>query len=211
MSAPATDWAVWHTAYEDPRSALSRRLGVVRNQIRAALPAELSEPFRVLSICAGRGDDLIGALRGYAHSDSVAARMIELDPRNVRVMTGLARGAGLDLTIVQGDAADPTLYAGAVPADLVLLCGVLGNVSDDDARATVKALPQMCRTGGTVVWTRSRRPPDLTPHIRRWLAESGFVERSFIAPVGEQFSVGSCTFLGETRPLGSARLFTFTR
>lgn len=211
MIAPETDWAAWHTAYEDPRSALSRRLGVVQDQIRAALPPDPCEPFGVLSLCAGRGEDLLGVLRGYAHSDRVTARLIELDSRNVRTMAKSARLAGLDLAIVEGDAADTKLYVGAVPADLVLLCGVLGNISDDDARATVKALPQLCRAGGTVIWTRTRRPPDLTPRLRRWFAESGFLEQSFIAPAGEQFSVGRCRFLGETRPLRPARLFTFVR
>ncbi len=117
----------------------------------------------MLSLRAGRGHDLIGALSGYAHADMVRARLVERDPRNVRALARSARTARLELDIVEGDAADPKRYDGAVPADLVLLCGVLGNISDDDVHATVRALPQLCQTGGTVVWTRSRRPPDLTP------------------------------------------------
>jgi hypothetical protein len=211
MSAQATDWAAWHADYEDPTSALSRRLRVVRDQIRRALPFRLRRPFRVLSLCAGRGDDLIGVLRSYAQADLVQARLVELDPRNIRAMASSARAARLALEIVQGDAGDPTLCEGAVPADLVLLCGVLGNVADDDAHATVRAMPQLCETGGTVVWTRSRRPPDLTPQIRRWFAESGFEELAFVAPEGDLFSVGACRFLGEPQPLSSTRLFRFIR
>jgi hypothetical protein len=39
----------------------------------------------------------------------------------------------------------------------------------------------MCRPGGTVIWTRHRRPPDLTPQIRAWFAASGFDELAFDA------------------------------
>jgi len=212
MSAAATDWAAWHEAYGDPDSSLSRRLRIVQHEIRGALPARPGKPFRVLSLCAGRGDDLIGTLNDYPHAGMVRARLIERDSRNVRATAKAARDAGLELDIVQGDAGDPSLYAGAVPADLVLLCGVLGNVSDADVRATVRAMPGLCQTGGTVIWTRTRRAPDLTPRVRRWFAEAGFAEVAFIAPEDELFSVGACRFAGEpqSRPLSSARrLFNF--
>jgi hypothetical protein len=206
-----TDWVAWHSDYENPASALSRRLRVVQEQIRRALPPDPCGPVRVLSLCAGRGADLIEVLSAYPGAGQVRARLVELNPQNVAAISAATRAGGLDLEIVQGDAAEPSLYQGAVPADLVLLCGVLGNISDGDVRFTIASLPQLCRTGGTVIWTRSRRPPDLTPHVRRWFAESGFAETAFVAPAGELFSVGACRFLGPSRPLGSSRLFTFVR
>ena len=212
MSVPATDWAAWHDAYDDLDSSLSRRLQIVQDEIRRALPARAHQPFGVLSLCAGRGDDLIGALRDYPGAPMVRARLIERDARNVRALASAARDAGLELEVVSGDAADPHLYAGAAPADLVLLCGVLGNISDADVRATVSAMPQLCEAGGTVIWTRTRRPPDLTPRVRRWFAEAGFSELAFIAPEDELFSVGACRFLGQPQPLTSSRpLFRFIR
>jgi hypothetical protein len=32
-----------------------------------------------------------------------------------------------------------------------------------------------------VIWTRHRRPPDLTPRIRAWLTRAGFEELAFDA------------------------------
>jgi hypothetical protein len=62
-----------------------------------------------------------------------------------------------------------------VPADLVLVCGVLGNISDADAERTIDHCTRLCRTGGTVVWTRNRhRGPDLVPQVCGWLEERGF-------------------------------------
>jgi hypothetical protein len=199
-----TDWVACHGEYDDSGSALSRRLRVIEEEIRRALPAPPREVVKVVSLCAGRGDDLIGALRAYPHAGLVRARLVERDSRNIDAMSASARGAGLDMDIVQGDAADPRLYQGAVPADLVLLCGVLGNISDDDASLTIASLPQLCRTGGTVIWTRSRRAPDLTPRVRRWFARAGFDEVAFVAPAGELFSVGVAQFRGTTQPLSSS-------
>lgn len=206
-----TDWVAWHRDYEDPASPLSRRLRVVQDQLRRALPINPREPFHVISLCAGRGDDVIGVLRDYPHAGLVRARLVELDARNVEAMSASAEAAGLELDIVQGDAAEPGFYEGAVPAQVVLLCGVLGNVPDRDVRFTIASLPRLCRTGGTVIWTRSRRSPDLTPQIRGWLAEHGFSELGFVAPGDALFSVGAARFDGECQPLGSRRFFTFNR
>jgi hypothetical protein len=96
-----------------------------------------------------------------------------------------------------------------VPADLVLLCGVFGNISDADIHNTIGSLPQLCRIGSTAIWTRSRRAPDITPTIRQWFRESDFEEITFYAPDGELFTVGTQVFRGQPLPLQSGRLFTF--
>lgn len=206
-----TDWVAWHRDYADPESALSARLRVIQDQLRRALPIHPREPVTVISLCAGRADDLIGVLRDYPHADLVRARLVEFDSRNVDVMRAAAREAGLELDIVHGDAGEPSIYEGLAPADVVLLCGVLGNISEPDVRFTIASLPQLCRTGGTVIWTRSRRPPDLTPRIRGWFAEDGFSELDYVAPGDARWSVGAARFVGEPQPLGSRRLFTFDR
>ena len=206
-----TDWVVWHRDYRDPGSALSRRLRVVQDQLRRALPANPRAPVRVISLCAGRGDDLIEVLRDYPHAGLVQARLVELDPRNVEAMRAGAAEVGLDVDIVQGDAAEPSFYEGVAPADVVLLCGVLGNISERDVRLTIASLPQLCRRGGTAIWTRSRRRPDLTPRVRRWFAASGFSELAFVAPDDALWSVGAARFDREPQPLGSRRYFTFSR
>lgn len=90
----------------------------------------------------------------------------------------------------QADAAQSDVYAHAVPTDLVLLCGIFGNVSDADVRATIEAAPELCAPGAEVVWTRHRHDPDLTPSIRGWFADAGFEEVAFVAPEGEHWSVG---------------------
>jgi hypothetical protein len=211
MSPLTTDWVAWHDAYADEQSALSRRLRIVRSLLREALPLRPDTTFRVVSVCAGRGDDLVHVLRHYEFASRVRGRLVELDPDNAQALRQAVQAARLDVEVVEGDAGDLGAYAGAVPADLVVLCGVLGNVSDEDAHDIVRSMPQLCATGATVIWTRSRRPPDLTHRIRQWFVETGFSELAFVAPADALFSVGMSRFTSTPQPLRRGQLFHFTR
>lgn len=201
------DWHDWHRDYTDPGSALARRLRVVQGLVARWLDERPEPSLRVVSMCAGQGHDLLGVLSRRADAGRVRATLIEFDERNVAA----ARAAAPDgVTVLHGDAGDPALYRDAVPADLVLMAGVLGNISDDDVRATIALLPQLCAAGATVVWTRTRRAPDLTPSVREWLAAEGFVEESFTAPDDALFAVGAHRFAGRSRELtATGRFFVF--
>jgi hypothetical protein len=203
------DWLDWHRRYDDPTTALAGRLAVVRERVAAALDACPPGPVRVVSVCAGQGRDLLGVLPGHPRRNDVRARLVELDERNVDIARAAA--AGLDnVEVVAGDASVTDAYAGAVPADVVLFCGVLGNLSDADAARAVGLLPQLCTPGATLIWTRHRNPPDLTVAIRGWLAATGFEELSFDGPEDVKFGVGANRYVGEPVPLrAGVRLFTF--
>jgi hypothetical protein len=199
------DWADWHRAYADPDSPLHRRLEIVRAHIGDALAAAPPGEIRVVSVCAGQGADLLPVLAEHPRGGDVRARLVELDPRNAAA----ARAAAPDgVEVVTGDAAPLRAYAGAAPARLVLLCGVLGRIGERDTANAIRLLPQLCATDGTVIWTRHRRPPDRTPRIRRLLARAAFEELAFDAPADEVFSVGSHRHAGTPPPLDpDARLF----
>ena len=75
---------------------------------------------------------------------------------------------------------------------------------------TVRALPAFCAPGATVIWTRHRRPPDLTIEIRRWFADAGFEPVAFDAPAAFEWSVGVQRYAGDAVPfVAGRRLFTF--
>lgn len=160
------DWVAWHDAYDDPQTPLARRLVAVQARITEALDQAPPGPLRAVSICAGQGRDLIGVLAEHPRGRDVTARLVELDPRNAAVARQLAADAGLtQVEVVTGDAAQTVAYAGLVPATLVLACGVFGNITDEDVARTIRCCAGLCAAGGTVVWTRGRREPDLIPQI----------------------------------------------
>jgi len=162
-------------------------------------------------MCAGQGHDLIGALAGHERRGDVSARLVELDEDNVLLARRAAQDAGLDgVQIVGGDASLTDAYVGAVPADLVLVCGVFGNISAEDIQRTITALPQLCAESATVIWTRHRLSPDITPTIQRWFADSGFEELAFEVDQSALLAVGAQRFTGAPATLHEGeRLFNF--
>lgn len=206
------DWAEWHNAYDDPASTLSRRLAVVRERVGDALDRCGPGPLRVISLCAGQGRDLVGALESHPRRDDVTARLVELDPRNAAEARRLAGAAGLARVEVRvADAALIDEYADLTPANLVLACGVFGNISDVDVERTIAHCAQLCAEGGYVVWTRHRRPPDLVPQICRWFDQYGFASR-WLSDAAERFGVGLHQRVAPPTPWRpGSRMFTFDR
>ena len=201
------DWVAWHAAYDSPDSALSQRLAIVQRHIRDALDACTSGPIRLVSLCAGQGHDVIGALAGHLRAGDVQARLVELNEENAARAQATAP-PGVD--VLCADASDTSTYAGAVPADVVLANGVFGNISPTDIEQTVHALPSLCAPNATVVWTRHRREPDLTPAIRAWFAAAGFDEVAFEAPDLFIFAVGVHRLARDPDPfVPGVKLFDF--
>ena len=208
----STDWDAWHDDYADPDSPLSQRLAVVQRHIREHLDATAPEPVRVLSLCAGDGRDLLGVLAARSDADRVIGALVELDARNSARAAGMAEQLGLQgIDVVAGDAGTTSTFLDRAPVDLLLLCGIFGNVDDAEVARTVASVPALCVPGALVVWTRHRAEPDLTPRIRSWFAEAGCIEVRFTAPDDGIWSVGAHRFEGRTIPLATGRrLFTFT-
>jgi Methyltransferase domain len=220
------DWAAWHDAYDHPETPLAQRLLAVQARITEVLDPAPPGPFRAISICAGQGRDLIGVLREHPRRRDVTARLVELDPRNAAAARQRAADAGLtQVEVVTGDAAQTGVYAGLIPASLVLACGVFGNITDEDVARTIRCCAGLCAPGGTVVWTRGRREPDLIPQICDWFAAEGFALVGVSGPVGSEpvrvsepvgvaepwarWAVGVHRFEGQSRPLPDQKMFTF--
>lgn len=143
---------------------------------------------------------------------TATATLVELDG-------GLAAAAGEaaselpGVEVRQGDAGDVATFADVLLVDLLLLCGIFGNISRAHIRRTIAAAPSMLVTGGTVIWTRgSHGAEDLRPVIRRWFVEAGLEEVAFDGH-SEPFGVGvarAATPAPAAEPV-PVRLFEFVR
>ncbi|MFF5171236.1 hypothetical protein ACFY3U_01195 [Micromonospora sp. NPDC000089] len=149
-------------------------------------------------------------LARHPRGRDVSARLVECDPRNAEVAAVAVRATGLTgVEVLLDDAARTGLYRDLAPADLVLLCGIFGNISDADVRATVRHSAALCATGGTVLWTRHRDTPDLVPTICDWFTEEGFTPVRVSSPA-PGVGVGAHRHVGATRPLpAGVRMFEF--
>lgn len=132
------DWQEWHDEYDRPDSRLSQRLRVVQGRLRQALDAAAPGPVKVISLCAGQGRDLLPVLADHPRRGDVRARLVELDPGNTAAARSAAEAAGLDqVDVVTGDATLTDQYHGMAPADIVMLCGIFGNIAEDDIKRAV--------------------------------------------------------------------------
>jgi hypothetical protein len=183
----------------------------VQGHLRAEIDRAPAGNIRLLSLCAGQGRDVIGVLTGHPRRDDVRARLVELDERNVAVARLAVRAAGLTgVEVLQADAGSTDACAGAVPAQIVLVCGIFGNITVSDIQATVAALPSLCSPGALVLWTRHRGPPDLTHAVRSWFMRAGFREEAFDVSHDGFMSVGADRLTGEPAALvPGQRLFSF--
>jgi hypothetical protein len=166
-------------------------------------------------MCAGQGRDVIGVVADHPRRADVTALLVELAPGMVEVARASAAQASLtQIDIVEGDAASSDIYTRMVPADIVLACGILGNIPDDEVANTVRNLSMLCQKGAAVIWTRHRLEPDLTPKIRQWFVESGFEELSFDAVDNPGKSgIGTARLVASAVPFQPGFRFfrTFTR
>ena len=204
------DWRGWHAQYDVAGSSLARRLDVVRRRVREALAALADRPARVLSLCAGDGRDVLpelAAAGGCRHRGV----LVERDGALAAVASERARALALPaVTVVVGDAGATATFAEHLPVDLLLLCGIFGNVSEHNIRTTVRAVGAMLRPGGTVIWTRGGSPPDLRPSVRRWFVDAGCEEVAYDGePERYGVGVGRLTSPPPGPTALPARLFTF--
>ena len=210
-----TDWVSWHRGYDDLESSLARRLVAVQRGIAGALDGLAAGPIRVLSLCAGDGRDLVPVVAGHARRSDVSAVLVEQDARLVTVAKQRCTEAGLaaQIEMRHGDAGDVAVFSDVLPADLLMLCGIFGNISDADIATTVNAAPQMVAPGGFVIWTRGSFEPDRREQIRAWFRECGCDEISYKAePNGYGVGVVRRPMSTTTQPEPpTGQLFTFTR
>jgi len=207
------DYLAWHDDYDRPGSHLHLRLLVVQDLIARALDERPPGPVRVISMCAGQGRDLLTVARRHRRGDDLAGRLVENDRRNVDAARVAIAEAGIPaLEVVEADAGRSDAYIGATPADLVLACGIFGNVSDDDVKATAEFMPALCAPDAWVIWTRAPRGDDILQRIEGWFDDAGFDPRALVVGEGDLFGVGAAQFRGppvDARP--GVRLFDFFR
>jgi amino acid adenylation domain-containing protein len=208
------DWTHWHKQY-DAVPSLQARLRVVREQIAAALDEAPPGPIAVVSVCAGDGRDVIEVLRGHPRRGDVVTSLLDIDAESRARGRAAAEDAGLGrhVRFLDADATRARSYVGLVPADLVLLSGMLIYLSDADVLRLLGSLPMLCKRGGGVILNRHRVMRDGATQvaaIRACLRRTGFEETDYRVTAPDGFACLRARFAGEAVPLDPERvLFEF--
>jgi hypothetical protein len=201
----------WHAQYDDPTSWLTRRLQVVRARLDASLDSVDTARPRLLALCAGDARDVIPVLRSRPDGRRVAAVLVEGDEVLAERARAAAQVAGLpDLEVRRADAGDVRSFRDVLPVDVLMLCGIFGNIDRPMVRHVVSQVPAIVTSGGFVIWTRGAKgADDPRAEVRRWFVDEGMTEMSFDGPP-ENYRVGVNRVVA-SRPgeLDGGRLFSF--
>jgi hypothetical protein len=148
-------WSGWpERAYQ--RQRYRHRLAAVQEHLAETLDWAPAGLVRIISICAGDGRDVIGVLRSHKRRTDVAAWLVELNHQSVSAGLRSVKNAGLEDTVkfLSQDATLFATYKDIAPSDIVLVCGVWGHVPVHQRSLLVRGLGSLCKSGGTVIWTR---------------------------------------------------------
>ncbi len=204
------DWYGWHEKYDIPGSPMAQRLKTVQRHIKVALDNCPAGPLSVVSVCAGQGRDLLDVLAEHSRAKDTQALLVDLDERNKSRIKERADMLGLsEVNAVTGDASLVDHYRHMAPAHLVLLCGLFGNITDEDIQRTIESCSQLCRTHGAVIWTRNRKAPDKVPLICEWFEAQNF-DRDWVSDDDPHYGVATHRFRGHHLPIAyGTHMFTF--
>jgi hypothetical protein len=208
------DYVEWHRVYDDPDSGLSKRLRRVQSEVGAFLD-RTSGPVRLISSCSGDGRDVLDVLRERSDRDRLRGAFLEINPHLAASARDRIDDLGLSdqLRAVETGAGQAASYAPFVPADLVLLMGIMGNISPADIQELIETARAFCAPGATVIWSRDMKQPDYGAEILGWFADAGFEQVALHENIdGSTTRVGVHRYLGEPVDLGpDRRIFTFFR
>ncbi|MBD2502651.1 class I SAM-dependent methyltransferase family protein [Anabaena azotica] len=208
------DWYEWHELY-NTEPTLQQRLEIVREFIAYSLNASPNGNIRVVSVCAGDGRDLLGTLKNHPRKQDVSARLVELNPQLVERGRATIETLGLakQIEFINGDAAIANNYIGAVPADIVIVCGVLGHLADDrELKRLIDNLSYLSKTGAFFIWTRGHTNGiPYSDNVRKILFASQFEEVNFQLTATGDMAVGLHQYIGENLPQPKEQqLFVFS-
>jgi hypothetical protein len=206
------DYEQWHYRYDDPTSDLSWRLRTVQSYIRQALD-RYPGSIRILSCCSGDGRDILEVLAQRPDARRVSAVLVEAHPLIADRARRSAAAVAAHIEVRTADAGITDSYLGAVPAEIVLLVGVLGNISDSDLARTIATAPALCRPAATLIWSRARADGDLNDLVRARFSAIGFTELDYATWDHDSWpAVGVVRHDGPRTPLPThEQLFTFLR
>ncbi len=207
-------WFEWHDLYNtDPK--LQQRLQIVREYMDNSLDVSPPGIIRVVSVCAGDGRDLLGTLASHPRTKDVYGRLVELNPELAERGKAGVESAGLSkqLEFVNGDATNSSSYIGVVPADIIIVCGIFGNLaSEAELKRLIGNLPVLAKKGSFAIWTRGHS--DGIAHsetVRKVFREAEFEEVSFKLTQTGDMGVGIHRYSGEGLPLSpNQQLFEFS-
>ena len=156
---------------------------------------------------------MLEVLAQRTDSQRVHAVLVEAHPEIADRARRSAATVASHVEVRTRDAGVTDAYLGAVPAELVLLVGILGNILAGALARTIAYARAPAPAAATLLWSRARAGGDLNDMVRARLAAAGFTELDYATlDTGTWPAVGVVRYDGPPVPLPTGQqLFTFRR
>ena len=179
------EWEDFYLAYSDQESDLKSRLSVIRQYVKKELA---SNPKVVLSICGGRGLDLVDL------TESQSAYIIDNDKEAINHI-------GSNIQFLLKDATMSDSYLDIPKVDLLVCVGFMGSIDLDSIKDFISFLPQILNKGAIFIWTIKSDNVDLIQQTEYLLEEYKFhyVEKKNTDL--NRFVCGKHRFYGESQQI----------
>jgi hypothetical protein len=154
----------------------------------------------LVSVCAGDGRDVIQVLSGELSELPVRALLVESEPELARRGEAQAVSAGVSDRVLFRcrDATRMESYQGYVPADVLVMAGVLGNVPSRAYPDLARTAATLLRRGGFLLWTQRRFSGAIDAEYREFRAAlaanqflSMFADETLAGPGGVSYLVAT--------------------
>jgi hypothetical protein len=179
------EWEDFYLAYSDQESDLQSRLSVVRQYVKKELNVNVKN---VLSICGGRGLDLIDL------TELQTAYIIDNDKEAISHVDQ-------NIKFLLRDATLSDSYLDIPKADLLICVGFMGAIDLDSIEDFIAFLPKILNKGGILIWTIKSENIELIQKTESLLEEYKFhyIEKQN-TDLG-RFICGKHRFYGESQQI----------
>ncbi len=206
------DWIAWHDGYRT-NDELKARLSLVRTLIAHSLSGAPAGEIALLSLCCGDARDILGSLPTHPRRTDVQGWLLDINPTLIDTAKQaiIRHGLASSVSAIIADATMASSYTGVLPANVIILCGVLGNVERDEISRLIRNLRTLCASSAFVIWTRhTRGGPHQVERIQKEFASNQFSSVKLLTTPQEHFNIGLNCYAGPTNGLHQdKRLFSF--
>lgn len=151
-------WEDFYLAYSDQESDLDNRLSIIREYVKKELNRNTKS---VLSICGGRGLDLIDL------TELQTAYIVDNDEKAIGYIDS-------KINFLLRDAELSDSYLDIPKADLLICVGFLSSIDLQSIKDFISFFPQILNKGGILIWTAKSDNIEFLQEIESLLEEYQF-------------------------------------
>ena len=169
-------WNDWHMQeYNNVASTPYQRNQIVQEYIKDFISDK--EELVIVSMGAGQGRDILPLLH---NNITHTVYLIDTEQKCLNYAEEYSLFNKIDnVHLINEDAFVLKTYNDIPKADLIIFCGMLNNVNEDDVNKFAKYTTLLLKDGGEIIWSRRTYDNDYNKELRAIFTNNGYVELNY--------------------------------